>query len=141
MTNPNRQEAMTNLENAVLAKLKTDFIRKKLRTGQHHIDFKIHLAGDVWIEEDQKVTPTAELSVYGVLVTALLEQGIDPNRVLNIIERTVRHALKREQKFNEQLTARAQELIDDIRKRFAEKLPKVFRAGAIKLDVDIKRIT
>lgn len=131
---------MTNIENAVLAKLKPCFNRKRLFAGRRHVDFKIHLAGDIFIEPNQKVTPTAELSVYGVLVTALLEAGIKPNNVLHVIERTAHRALKRKQKFNELLTARAQQLIEDIRQRFAEQLPKVTRSGAIRLDVIVKKI-
>jgi len=131
---------MTNLQNAVLHKLKPHFHRKKIRTGQQHVDFKIHLVGNIWVEPDQEITPTAELSVYGILVTALLETGIDPNGILRLIERTARRALERKQTFNEQLTAHAQKLIEKIRQRFAEKLPKISRAGAIRLKIKIKKI-
>jgi len=130
---------MTNLENAVLAKLAPEFKREKIQPGQYHVDFSVHVAGDVSVGEDQKVTPTAELSMYGVLVLALLESGVDPDDVLRLIERVARRALKKGVAFNTQLAEQARELIESIRKRFAEKLPKVDRAGAIKLEVNIER--
>lgn len=131
---------MRNLENAVLARLKPDFHRERLAPGRHPVNFKAHFHGHVSVEPAQKVTPTAELSVYGVLVTALLEQGVDQARVLTVIERHARQALAQKKTFNQQLSAQAQTLIEDIRQRFAEKLPKVKRAGAIKLEIAIERI-
>lgn len=131
---------LKNLERAVLAKLKPDFSRKEVRPGVYEVDFCVHVAGDVEVCKDQKVTPTVELSVYGVLVTALLESGVKQDQVLRVIERVAARALAKRQSFNEQLTTRAQELVEKIRERWAKKMKKVKRAGAIKLDVEVERV-
>lgn len=131
---------LKEIERAVLAKLKPEFIRKKIKPGVYDVDFCVHVAGDLEVFKDQKVTPTVELSVYGVLVTALLESGVESNDVLRVIERVAARALAKRQSFNDTLTTRAQELVEKIRERWAKKLKKVKRCGAIKLDVEVTRV-
>ena len=132
---------MRNIEAAVLAKVHPDFDRERIKPGVYCVDFCVHVVGELMVGESYEIPSTVDLSLYGVLVTCLLESGVKREKVLNVIERVARRAIERGSKFNEELGGQAYELIDGIRKRFAEKLPKKKCQGAIRLEgVEVRKI-
>ncbi len=131
---------MRIIEAAALAKVQPVFDRARIRPGVYPVDFTVHVAGVVHVGENYEMPATVDLPLYGVLVTSLLESGVKQAEVLRVIERNAHRALERKQKYNEQLSGQARDLVEGIRRRFSENLPRRECAGAMRAEVKIKKV-
>lgn len=134
---------MNNLNALLLSKLKVAHQREAVLAGEHEVDVTVRIKGMVNVGEPYLTTPTSQLSPLTVIAIALSKVDANTrNRILTHIEAAAEEAYGDDAggSMRDTVSKSIVDMIERVRVRFAQRLPKVMYNGKVTLHVDVKQL-
>src|SRR5574337_234004 len=91
----------TNLNQLALSKIPLDINRDTILPGNYHVDFHVHVKGELVVFDDEDYTPTTSVPLIAAMALALKKSGLQKANIINLLQESMTEMLNGGQAFEE----------------------------------------